>query len=99
MLKIEKDGFVNNKWIYTVEEEGGESTQQKEGTDRTSSHISDSPLLPENLPQGLSGAGGVSYSAKTLWKVLKEDLLQHHFYTGPVPELRIASAYLKENNF
>jgi len=32
-------------------------------------------------------------------KVLKEDLLQHPFYTGPVPELRIASACFKEKNF
>lgn len=32
-------------------------------------------------------------------KVPKEDLLQHPFYIGPVPELRIAAACFKERTF
>lgn len=47
----------------------GRALKQKEGTDRTSNHISDSAFLLENLSWGLSGGRGVLSSAKILWKV------------------------------
>lgn len=59
--------LITNGFILWKRKEG-KALKQKEGTDRTSNGISDSALLLEKLPRGLSGSRGVSCSARTSWK-------------------------------